>query len=126
MTTRDDLIDTLRDFAKTDAAKEMDPHWTYGRRGFMKSSVAAAATVAMPFGLLGSGRAHAAKLPYSPDYGPLAPVAVQTTGLPLLQLPEGFTYSSFGWTGDIMNDGIPTPSNHDGMAVIASDASTKL
>ncbi|WP_306477554.1 PhoX family phosphatase [Methyloversatilis sp.] len=123
MTTRDDLIDTLRDFAKTDAAKEMDPHWTYGRRGFMKSSVAAAATVAMPFGLLGSGRAHAAKLPYSPDYGPLAPVADQTTGLPLLQLPEGFTYSSFGWTGDIMNDGIPTPSNHDGMAVIASDAS---
>ncbi len=51
-------------------------------------------------------------------YGPIAPVADLTTGLPLLQLPEGFSYRSHGWTGDPMRDGRPTPSNHDGMAVV--------
>jgi uncharacterized protein len=122
MSHHDDLIDTLRDLSKTDAAKEMDPHWTYGRRGFLKSSVAAAATVGMPFSVLGSKAAHAVQLPYSPDYGQLAPVADETTGLPLLQLPQGFKYWSFGWTGDIMNDGIATPGAHDGMSVVASDA----
>jgi hypothetical protein len=25
----------------------------------------------------------------------------ETTGLPLIELPEGFRYVSFGWTGDI-------------------------
>ena len=42
------------------------------------------------------------------------------TGLNLLQLPPGFSYRSYGWTGDFMNDvlGTPTPPLHDGMAVI--------
>lgn len=53
-------------------------------------------------------------------YGPLTTVADDATGLPLLQLPEGFTYRSYGWTGDPMDDGRPTPSNHDGMAVVRS------
>lgn len=53
------------------------------------------------------------------SYGPLSPVADSTTGLPLLQLPEGFTYSSFGWTGDTMSDGTMTPDRHDGMAVVS-------
>lgn len=51
-------------------------------------------------------------------YGPIAPVADLSTGLPLLQLPAGFSYRSYGWTGDPMRDGRPTPSNHDGMAVV--------
>jgi hypothetical protein len=51
-------------------------------------------------------------------YGPIAPVADLSTGLPLLQLPEGFSYRSYGWTGDPMRDGRPTPSTHDGMAVV--------
>ncbi|WP_018413055.1 PhoX family protein [Methyloversatilis thermotolerans] len=122
MNHQDDLIDVLRDFSKTDATKDMDPHWTYGRRGFLKSGVAAAATVAMPFSIMGARQAHAVQLPYSPDYGPLAPVNDEVTGLPLLQLPEGFKYWSFGWTGDVMTDGIATPGAHDGMAVVASDA----
>lgn len=122
MNHQDDLIDVLRDFSKTDASKDMDPHWTYGRRGFLKSGVAAAATVAMPFSILGSKKAHAVQLPFSPDYGPLAPVADEVTGLPLLQLPEGFKYWSYGWTGDVMTDGIATPGAHDGMAVVAADA----
>ncbi len=52
-------------------------------------------------------------------YGPISPSIDETTGLPLLELPEGFRYRSYGWTGDIMSDGVPTPSLHDGMAVVA-------
>lgn len=52
-------------------------------------------------------------------YGPIAPAADLATGLPLLQLPAGFSYQSFGWTGDPMSDGRPTPGTHDGMAVVA-------
>jgi len=54
--------------------------------------------------------------PDAPGYGPLAPVKDRTTGLPLLWLPEGFSYLTFGWTGDPMNDGRRTPHMHDGMA----------
>lgn len=51
-------------------------------------------------------------------YGALAPVADRSTGLPLIELPHGFHYSSYGWRGDIMSDGLPTPGNHDGMGVV--------
>lgn len=53
-------------------------------------------------------------------YGPIAPVNDMTTGLPLLQLPPGFTYKSFGWTGDTMTDGHACPAAHDGMGVVLS------
>ena len=53
-------------------------------------------------------------------YGPIAPVSDMTTGLPLLQLPSGFAYKSFGWRGDLMTDGKPCPAGHDGMGVILS------
>jgi uncharacterized protein len=56
-------------------------------------------------------------------YGPVAPVADLSTGLPLLQLPAGFSYRSYGWSGDPMRDGRPTPSNHDGMAVVRASLS---
>jgi uncharacterized protein len=52
----------------------------------------------------------------SVGYGPLAPVADMTTGLPLLELPQGFRYMTFGWTRDPMTNGAPTPARHDGMA----------
>lgn len=57
-------------------------------------------------------------------YGPLHPVRDESTGLPLLELPEGFRYLSFGWAGDPMSDGRPTPTMHDGMSVIAADEKT--
>ncbi len=53
-------------------------------------------------------------------YGEVEPTNDQTTGLPLLLLPPGFTYLSTGWTGDRMSDGIRTPGSHDGMAVIGN------
>lgn len=53
-------------------------------------------------------------------YGPIAPVKDLTTGLPLLQLPRGFAYKSFGWRGDLMTDGKTCPGGHDGMGVVLS------
>jgi len=49
-------------------------------------------------------------------YGPLAPAVDATTGLKLLELPEGFRYLSLGWTGDPMINGAAVPARHDGMA----------
>lgn len=61
-------------------------------------------------------------------YGPVAPVADLTTGLPILRLPEGFSYRTFAWAGDPMIPGVDAsgsplpagviPNNHDGMAVV--------
>lgn len=53
-------------------------------------------------------------------YGPLLPVKDRSTGLPLLRLPKGFTYASFGWTGDRMANGLSCPAKHDGMGVVSS------
>jgi secreted PhoX family phosphatase len=75
-------------------------------------------TVAAPFNaLMARGPQHprSGRGP-SPDYGPLQEAIDETTGLPLLKLPADFRYLSFGWTRDLMNDGLPTPSAHDGMA----------
>jgi secreted PhoX family phosphatase len=52
-------------------------------------------------------------------YGRLVPVADRNTGLPLLHLPEGFEYTSFGWAGESLGEGIACPDRHDGMGVVA-------
>jgi secreted PhoX family phosphatase len=90
------------------------------RRVFLKRAATATATAAIPFTAFLS-RAEASpgseqRRGPSPEYGPLAPVRDETTGLPLLMLPAGFTYLSFGWTGDLLSNGTLTPGAHDGMA----------
>ena len=90
------------------------------RRQFLTRGALAAGimTVAAPFdALLARGPQHVRRgRGPSPDYGPLQPAIDETTGLPLLLLPEDFRYLSFGWTGEMMHDGILTPNAHDGMA----------
>jgi secreted PhoX family phosphatase len=51
-------------------------------------------------------------------YGPLRPVADQATGLPLLMLPEGFSYRSFGWAGEALANGGVVPGAADGMGIV--------
>ena len=51
---------------------------------------------------------------------PISPKLDETTGLPLLQLPDGFRYISYSWTGDPLRDGTLCPNLHDGMAVVVS------
>jgi secreted PhoX family phosphatase len=83
------------------------------RRAFLKSAAAGAAAVPLTAFM---SRAEAKVKPVGLGYGPLLPTIDQATGLPLLHLPEGFSYVSFGWTGDMMVNGLPTPGSHDGMA----------
>lgn len=98
------------------------------RRGLLRGGGAAiAAAFAGPMAALatrvaeasqpGCVAASASALIDSP-YGATAPVNDLTTGLPLIQLPAGFSYKSFAWRGDIMSDGLPTPSAHDGMGIV--------
>lgn len=87
------------------------------RRSFLRGAATAAASVPLTAFVT-----HATAKPGSngrkgdAGYGPLVDALDETTGLPLLQLPEGFRYLSFGWTGDMLSNGRPTPGGHDGMA----------
>ena len=88
------------------------------RRSFLRAGaqLAGAAVVAAPWRALLSRSAAGA--PGCSDYGELVPTKDDRTGLPLLKLPRGFRYVSFGWTGDPLCDGTTTPPLHDGMAVV--------
>jgi secreted PhoX family phosphatase len=105
----------------------------FDRRSLIKggSALAAACSLSRPFEALahgcprggrgagrGRGRGHGPGHRPSPDYGPLVQAIDQSTGLPLLKLPEDFRYLSFGWRGDPMTNGLPTPAGHDGSGVI--------
>lgn len=57
----------------------------------------------------------------STGYGPLRPVADEATGLPLLELPEGFRYRSFGWAGMPLAGGGRVPGSADGMGIVRVD-----
>lgn len=56
----------------------------------------------------------------------LSPKNDETTGLPLLELPDGFSYFSFGWTGEPLSDGGVTPPLHDGMAIVDVDGDSVI
>ena len=95
------------------------------RRTFLQQSLAlvGTGTLASCFQSLLS-KANAGQVISTPGYGPLRPVKDEATGLELLQLPEGFRYVSYNWTGDPVEGGFTAPSTHDGMGVIASDATS--
>lgn len=91
------------------------------RRSFLQgaSALAAGVTTALGVDVLGAAPAGAAPAPRHrrPVTAPeLVPVKDESTGLELIKLPRGFQYLTYGWTTDVMGDGIPTPSLHDGMA----------
>ncbi len=105
--------------------KDMSPEGlSPARRNLLKGL---AGSAALPFvGVLAALQSQqvlsaegATSLVDSP-YGPIAPVKDVSTGLPLLKLPAGFSYKSFGWRGDRMTDGKTCPGGHDGMGVVLS------
>jgi secreted PhoX family phosphatase len=89
-------------------------------------ALAARAALAAP-----GRRGQRLQAPNNGGYGPIGPVPDMATGLPMLHLPRGFEYTSFGYgaayaatlaqptTG---SDGYPTPDRHDGMATFATDS----
>lgn len=88
------------------------------RRTFMRrGAMGAGALWGFSLTELAARSAFGAPMGPSP-YGDPVVTPDQTTGLPLLLLPPGFRYLTYGWTGDKMSDGIRTPGLHDGMAVI--------
>jgi uncharacterized protein len=89
------------------------------RRSFLLTTGAAA--FATPLDALRSRLAAGALAPSELGYGPLHRVDDATTGLPLLELPEGFRYMTFGWAGDPMDDGRRVPPLHDGMAAFPGE-----
>jgi secreted PhoX family phosphatase len=93
------------------------------RREFMRrwGSAVGSATVLGPWHGLLARYARGEETGVAPGFGPLRSCVDETTGLPLIKLPEGFRCISFGWNGDAMVDGIPTPPLHDGMGVVASN-----
>ena len=82
------------------------------RRNLLKGGAIAAVVATTPF--LGTLQAFAARNAQGrgaglvrSSYGPLRPTKDLSTGLELLQLPDGFQYKSFSWTGDLMENGQP-------------------
>lgn len=85
------------------------------RRQFLQqAALAGGAAITVPLQSLLSAAGNGVW--FADGYGPLRPVNDESTGLPLLQLPDGFRYVSFGWAGDPMDGGLRTPGLHDGMA----------
>jgi secreted PhoX family phosphatase len=85
------------------------------RRQFLQqAALAGGAAITVPLQSLLSAAGGGVSL--ADGYGPLRPANDGSTGLPLLQLPEGFRYLTFGWAGDPMDGGLRTPGLHDGMA----------
>ncbi len=94
------------------------------RRSFLKNTAAVAAAV--PFtALIARTSAHqdpqqGVRRGHTAGYGPLFATPDESTGLPLLMLPQGFKYISFGWAGDVLDNSMATPGAHDGMAAFAA------
>ncbi len=57
-------------------------------------------------------------------YGPLSPVAEIDGKGTFFALPEGFSYRLLSTAGDVMSDGIPTPSRADGMSAFVGPRGT--
>ena len=124
---------------------------TLDRRALLKSGAAVTAGTVLASTGTQALAAHAAlahpgqrgqrgsrlKAPNNGGYGELYPVKDKTTGLPLLLLPEGFEYISFGHAATYAqelnedrkltlpttgSDGFPTPGRHDGMAAFPGSA----
>jgi hypothetical protein len=100
------------------------------RRDWLRASAAVPAWSALQalsaFGVAGCGGAGAAAGRPDPGYGPLRPVRSENSGEVLLALPEGFRYTVFGRTGELMSDGRPTPARHDGMAAFEVGGELRL
>jgi hypothetical protein len=105
----------------------MQPSPVDHRRSFIRRSLslASAPSLAGAVAIVFSQQAQAQARPGAPatklvdsPYGPVGPKPDMATGLPLLQLPQGFEYKSFAWAGDAMSNGQSCKGAVDGMAVI--------
>ena len=85
------------------------------RRRLLGGAGLAAASLLAPAPLLAAARGRRD----TGGYGPLSPVKDRHTGLALLELPAGFSYTTFAWSGDEMSNGAPIPPSLDGMGIVS-------
>lgn len=91
------------------------------RRRLLKAGGLAALSLS-PIGLAFARAGEATRRGVSATgFGPLKPVLDETTGLPLLELPEGFRYRSFGWAGEALANGGKIRDAADGMGIVRVD-----
>jgi len=93
------------------------------RREFLAAGLFGVGTLSL--GLLAYGK-HRARIQGEtiPELmGPLRNAEDETTGLPLLRLPEGFRYRTLSWAGAELHDGYRVPAAADGMGVVRQDGS---
>jgi len=90
------------------------------RRAFLGGALTLGTFAATPHAnlLAAAGGTAAMRGNWSSGYGLLRSARDANTGMHLLALPDGFTYRTFGWAGEAMTDGTPTPGRHDGMGVV--------
>ena len=93
------------------------------RRQFLAASVLAAGGVSL--GLVAFAKYRIAGKPprIAEAMGPLRLLEDETSGLPLLRLPEGFRYKTFSWAGEALHDGNIVPDSADGMGVVRQEGS---
>jgi uncharacterized repeat protein (TIGR03803 family) len=89
------------------------------RRGFLKRGLVVAGGLGVGLTAWSRFGRHAEPPGIHPELGPLITTNDQTTGLPLLKLPEGYQYRSMAWAGEMLSDGFPSPAACDGMGVVA-------
>ncbi|MBD2295826.1 DUF839 domain-containing protein [Anabaena sphaerica FACHB-251] len=96
---------------------------TLSRRKFFTLAGATAATTlaVSPLEGLLARAAFGQTTPTTIGYGPLFPGADG-----LLAVPAGFQYREISRTGNLMSDGNPVPSNHDGMAAFQGPRGTTI
>ncbi len=59
-------------------------------------------------------------------FGELVPTKPLNSDINYLALPNGFQYTAFGKAGDLMSDGVKTPTKHDGMATFQVGGDLRL
>lgn len=90
------------------------------RRRFLRHAVRLGLWPALAGGLGALGGCAGSPAPVAKARSSLQSVRDATTGLPLLRLPPGFRYFTFGWAGTRLTGG-RIPPNADGMGIVHAE-----
>lgn len=93
------------------------------RRQFLRHAVQLGLGPVLVGGLGSLGACRHVPVHGAAQSGRLQAVLDPTTGLPLLRLPPGFRYFTFGWAGESLAGGGRIPPKADGMGIVHSEGS---
>ncbi len=93
------------------------------RRDFLRAGLLGAGASALALLALSRYRGTGRQQALAELMGSLSPVVDETSGFPLLLLPQGFRYCTVSWAGSALHDGRPVPGHTDGMGVVRQQGS---